>query len=141
ANVMVAHTTRMLDSWQTDQPFDLTREMMALTLGIVTKTLFDADVSDDADAIGHAITLGLEKFNNKVSRRPMLPEWIPTAKNVERRDASALMETTIARIINDRRQSGEDKGDLLSMLLTANDEDGGRMTDKQIRDEAMTLFI
>jgi cytochrome P450 len=142
ASVMVDHTTRMLDGWQPDETRDVHREMMKLTLGIVSKTLFDADVSSTADAIGEAITIGLHATEERVRSPFSLPEWLPTGKNKERRQAGALIDNTIMGIIAERRASGEDKGDLLSMLLLAADEDDGdQMTNRQVRDEAITLFI
>lgn len=140
--VMVDHTLRMMDEWQPGQERDIHSEMMKLTLGIVSKTLFDAEVSAEAEAIGEAITVGIHTVNERTTQPFHLPDWIPTRKNRRRRQAADLMERTIMRIINERRASGEDKGDLLSMLLLAVDEDsGGQMTRKQARDEAMTLFI
>lgn len=142
ADVMVDYTQRMLATWEAGEQRDISHEMMELTMQIVAKVLFDADVSGDAEAIGKAITIGIETVSERVGRPLHLPEWVPTAKNRARRQASALLDTTIMQIINDRRASGEDRGDLLSMLLLAVDEhDGGQMTNKQVRDEAMTLFI
>jgi cytochrome P450 len=140
--VMIEHTERMLDRWRPDLTLDIHREMMKLTLGIVSKTLFDADVSDEADEIGEAITVGLKAAEERTRALVTVPDWIPTAKNRQRHKADRLMSGIIMRFISDRRALGEDKGDLLSMLLMAVDEDdGGQMTNKQVRDEVTTLFI
>lgn len=142
ADVMVDYTLRKLETWAAGSEVDAAHEMMELTMEIVAKALFDADVSGDANAIGQAITVGIETVSERIVHPLHLPEWIPTRKNRERQRAAEVLETTIMRIINERRASGEDKGDLLSMLLLAVDEqDGGQMTNKQVRDEAMTLFI
>lgn len=142
ADVMVQYTDEMLADWQDGEQLDIAHEMMLLTMRIVAKTLFDADISDEADAIGAAITTGLEATMKRISRPLQLMNKLPTATNRKRQAALNLIESTIMRIINERRASGEDKGDLLSMLLMAVDEeDGGQMTNKQVRDEAMTLFI
>jgi len=108
---------------------------------IVAKTLFDADVNE-ADNIGAAITIGIETVAKRITQPLYLPDWVPTRANRQRLQAGHVLEETIMDIIETRRKSGEDKGDLLSMLLMAVDEDdGGTMTNKQVRDEAMTLFI
>ena len=142
ADVMVDYTGRMLDDWQNGAVYDLHEAMMKLTMQIVAKTLFDADVSKEADAIGQAITIGVETAGERITRAFQLPDWLPTAGNRQRRRSAQLLEETIMGMIDERRASGEDKGDLLSMLLLAQDEDDGRMmTDQQVRDEATTLFI
>ncbi len=141
-SVMVDHTLRMLDGWQPGEVRDIHREMMRLTMGIVCKALFDADVSSDADDIGDAITVGLHAVNEQAMALFTLPDWVPTAKNRQWRHADKVMKTAVLNIIDDRRASGEDKGDLLSMLLLSRDEDDGQqMTDQQVHDEAITLFI
>jgi cytochrome P450 len=142
AQTMVEYALGMLGGWRHEQTRDIDQEMMRLTMGIVAKTLFDADVSSDADEIGRAMTviqqIANQQFNSVI---PPLPEWIPTWQNRRERQAVEALDRVLARIINERRASGEDKGDLLSMLLLAEDENGERMTDGQVRDEAMTLFL
>ncbi|MBZ0285804.1 MAG: cytochrome P450 [Anaerolineae bacterium] len=141
-DVMVDYSAQMLEGWHTDDQLDVAHEMMKLTMRIVAKTLFDADVSGDADSIGEAITMGIETVGRRITQPIHLPDWLPTPQNRERKQAAALLEQTITRMIDERRASGEDKGDLLSMLLMAVDEEqGGGMSNKQVRDEAMTLFI
>ena len=128
--------------WQAGVEMDVSQEMARLTLAIVARTLFSVDVSSEADEIGEALTEVLGLFDTV-----LLPfsEWLeklplPKVRRFER--ARARLDETIYRIIAERRASGEDRGDLLSMLLLAQDEDtGGRMTDKQVRDEALTLFL
>jgi cytochrome P450 len=141
ADVMVDYTTQMLDQWESGQSHDMHHEMMRLTMQIVAKTLFDADVSSDTDAIGQAVSIGIETTSERITKPLALPEWIPTSRNVERRKAANLVTKTILNIINSRRESGKDTGDLLSILLMGQDEHGEGMTDKQIYDEVVTLFI
>jgi cytochrome P450 len=142
AQVMVDHTLRMLGGWCSGEQHDIHHDMMELTMQIVARTLFGSDVSADASALGKAITLGIETISQRITQPLHLPDWLPTPRNNERRAASRLIEATITGMIDQRRASGEDTGDLLSMLLLAVDEDdGGQMTNKQVRDEAMTLFI
>jgi cytochrome P450 len=84
----------------------------------------------------------LRSFTARVNRFIRLPDFIPTLGNIRLRRAVKRLDSIIFEIIARRRATGEDRGDLLSMLLNAQDEDGGdRMTDRQLRDEAMTLFM
>lgn len=122
---------------------DIAREMPQLTLTIVAKTLFSADVASDAPEIGAAMTSVLEMFDllllpfsDFLHKLPL-----PSVRRFEK--ARTLLDGTIYGLIEARRKSGVDTGDLLSMLLLAQDEaeDGTGMTDEQVRDEAITLFI
>ena len=141
ADTIVEYGQLMVQSWQDDEQFDMHEAMMTVTMQIIAKVLFDADVSQDAHNIGEAITVGIEAAMHKITNVVTAPEWIPTPRN--RRSASAfnLLDQTIDDIIANRRQTMEDKGDLLSMLLLSESDDGKTMSDKQIRDEAMTLFL
>lgn len=140
-DVMVAYTDRMLDSWHTGQTLWLDREMMKLTLGIVCKTLFDADVSEEADRIGDLVNEVLEFANETIADPFPLPEWVPTPRRQKLKAAMTELDAIIQRIIDARRQSNADRGDLLSMLLSARDDNDQGMSDKQLRDEVMTLFL
>jgi cytochrome P450 len=141
ADVMVDYTAQMLDRWESGQQQDMHHEMMRLTMQIVAKTLFDTDVASDMDAIGQAISIGIEAASERITKPLSLPEWIPTQRNIERRKAAEVVAKTVLNMIDARRESGEDRGDLLSMLLMGQDENGEGMTDKQVYDEVVTLFI
>ncbi|MBX3085112.1 MAG: cytochrome P450 [Anaerolineae bacterium] len=138
-DVMVDHTLRMLERWQGQPTVNIDREMNRLTLGIVAKTLFDADVSDDADEIGTIITRAIHVASAQVTKAGLF-NWLPTRAKREREEGIAKLNSVIYGFIEERRRSGVDKGDLLSMLLLSVDEQGG-MSTRQARDEAMTLFI
>src|SRR4029453_5160168 len=119
-----------------------TVEMMALTQAIVAKTLFDADVSGDAHEAGQAAEILMHDFGVRLQSFRVVPHWIPTPGNLRSRRALRLLDQPILRIIHARRASGEDRGDLLSILVHAQDaDDGTRMTATQVRDEVMTLFM
>jgi cytochrome P450 len=139
---MVELAEETSDNWRDRETLDIDREMMHLTLRIVGKTLFSANVEDDADAVGKAMTSMTTLFNFL-----LLPfsEWLqklPLPHSKRFKSARGTLDSVIYAIINDRRRSGENKGDLLSMLLNAQDEDDGSvMTDEQVRDEALTLFL
>ena len=141
ASAMVQCTARTREQWTDGAELDMSREMMHLTLSVVAKTLFSADVTSEADNIGGALTQVMFLFD-----LVMMPfsEWIeklplPSIRRFYK--ARDFLDKTIYGIIAERRASKEDKGDLLSMLLLAQDEDNSVMSDQQIRDEALTLFL
>jgi len=142
AETMVDFARRYLASWQDRESYDIHRDMMRLTLFIAARTLFSADVTHDADVVGEAMEVSLNVFRQRLGRIIPIPESWPTPANRRADRAARLLDDIIYRIIDQRRESGgEDAGDLLSMLMQAEDEDGTRMTPKQLRDEAMTLFL
>jgi cytochrome P450 len=116
---------------------------MAITRDIVAKTLFDADVSDDARVIGDAAHFLTEYFGKRLgSLLQLVPAWVPTPANLRLRRAVRGLDEVVYRMIADRRRTPGDRVDLLSILLQAQDaDDGSRMTDRQVRDEVMTLFL
>jgi cytochrome P450 len=140
--VMVEHAERMLARWRPGETREVLAEMMRLTLGIAAKTLFDADVDGQASTVGAALAVAQTHFIERFNSLVRLPLSIPTPGNLRVRRAARRLDEIIYGFIHQRRESGEDKGDLLSMLLHARDEsDRTGMTDKQLRDEAMTLFL
>ena len=140
---MVAFTERMLGDWQGGEVCDVHREMMRLTLEIVAKTLLDADIADAAEGVGDALGEIMEHFSDQGSGSllRMLPESVPTPGNLRYRRAVRRLDGIIYAIIDERRRSGADTGDLLSMLLHAEDESGNKMDPKQLRDEVMTIVL
>jgi cytochrome P450 len=140
--IMVDAAERMLGDWADGQNRDAQDEMMRLTLQVVAKCLFDADVSGDAAEASAAMETVLRSFTARVNHLIKFPIAVPTPSNVRFARARRRLDRIIFEVIARRRASGEDRGDLLSMLLHARDEgDGRRMTDRQLRDEAMTLFM
>ncbi len=143
---MTDATLRQLEHWREfagrGTPFDVASEMMRLTLTIVAQTLLGADVRHEADAVGEAVTAGLEYAVTKMGSYVDWPVQIPLPLHRRFTRARATLDRIVYRIITDRRQSGTDTGDLLSMLLRARDaETGATMTDRQVRDEVMTTFL
>jgi cytochrome P450 len=139
---MVEHADRLRRGWVDGATLDIAREMNRLTLNIVGKTLFDADVESHAIAVGEALTGVMDTFWVMMLPFADVLERLPVPKLRRARLARGRLDAIIYRMIADRRASGRDHGDLLSMLLTAQDEDdGGVMTDRQVRDEAMTIFL
>lgn len=143
AEVMVGKAERARQRWSDGQTVDVTHEMMRLTLAVVAATLFDADVEDDADSIGAALTELMVMF--PILLHPLAPLILrlPFMPQVRRfRRSLSRLDRTIYAIIDEHRRSG-DRGDLLSMLMAATDVegDGAGMSDRQLRDEAMTIFL
>jgi cytochrome P450 len=141
--VMTDYAARTASRWRDGETLDISQEMMRLTLAIVGKTLFDTDVEAEADEIGAALTSVMELFDFLLLPFSELLEKFPLPHVRRFQKAKERLDATIYRIIEERRRSREDRGDLLSMLLSARDEegDGGQMTDLQVRDEVMTLFL
>lgn len=142
AETMIDYGERVSNEWRAGETHDIAEEMMRLTLYIVAKTLFGANVEDEADEVGEAMTTMINMFNYLLLPFSELLEKLPIPQARRFNRAKETIDAIIYKIINERRKSGEDAGDLLSMLLLAQDEDdGGRMTDEQVRDEALTLFL
>jgi cytochrome P450 len=145
AETIVGYAARMRDRWQPGEPgeMDVAREMMRLTLAIAGKTLFDADVEEEADEIGEALTTTLAMFDRVTLPFSQFFERFPIPAVKRFQQAKDRLDATIYRMIDERRAGGEDRGDLLSILMAARDEegDGTGMTDEQLRDEAMTIFL
>jgi cytochrome P450 len=139
--VMTDFTERMLDRWRDDETLDVHAEMMRTTLEIVTKALFGAEVTaQDTAKVGEALEIMLERFVDRISLLRFLQQ-LPLPKNLRFRNALATLDSIIYRIIEARRRDGVTGDDLLSMLLAAQDDDGSSMSDRQVRDETVTLFL
>jgi cytochrome P450 len=143
ATTMTEYAARLRDRWQPGEKRDIAQDMMSLTLAIVAKTLFDADVEAEAKEIGQALSEILEIFSTFSSPLTDLIDKLPLPKNLRAKKGKQRLDETIYRIIEEHRNSNEDRGDLLSMLLLAQDEEegSGGMSDDQLRDEVMTLFL
>ncbi|MGI8639947.1 MAG: cytochrome P450 [Pyrinomonadaceae bacterium] len=143
AEAMTDYAAKMADEWQNGDVRDIDREMMHLTLQIVGKTLFSANVEDEANEVGAALTAIIELFNYLLLPFSELLEKLPIPHARRFNRAKETLDKVIYGIINERRKSGEDKGDLLSMLLFAQDEEGSGegMSNEQVRDECLTLFL
>ena len=142
--VMVELGERLASRWRDGETRDVALEMTRLTLAIVGRTLFDADVESESDEIGAALTTSIELFSSTLT----LPffqvlDRLPLPGNRRFERAKARIDATINRMIAERRREPRGRTDLLSLLIAASDPEGGggRMTDAQVRDEAVTLFL
>lgn len=143
AQTMAEYARRRGEQWKAGETRDMAQEMMSLTLAIVAKTLFDADVETESKEIGQALGEVLEMFSTFSSPLTEVLDKLPLPRNRRVRQAKMRLDETIYRIIEERRATSVDRGDLLSMLMMAQDTegDGGGMSDEQLRDEVMTLFL
>jgi cytochrome P450 len=141
--VMVDYTNRLLKTWNEGEVRDVHEDMMHVTLEVVAKTLFGTDLATEVEQVGQAMQISIEYFETRNTNFFLyfIPDWVPLPHNLRYQKAVQQFDNLIYRIIQQKRVSGEDKGDLLSMLLHIQDEDGTRMTDKQLRDEIITLLI
>ena len=140
-DVMVEYASRMISVWNKNEVRDIHRDMMRLTLEIVVKTLFNADVSRDADKVGRILSQMVKPFAAQATLKWIFDNRLPTPTHRRFNAAAREIDDIVYRIIAERRSNSFDQGDLLSMLLAAHDEDGSGMTDRQLRDEVMTLFL
>jgi cytochrome P450 len=147
ADGMIDATTQMLDRWQplaaAGQAIAIGPEMSRLALAIASRTLFDRDVSHEADAVGSAFAVAnryLEWRLNRPFTSP--PHWLPTLANRRFHEAVRVLNRIVMDLVRQRRQEGRDHGDLLSILLQARDEETGEgMTDDQLRSQVLTFLL
>lgn len=138
--IMVAETKAQLARWRHGQRIDLSHEMMEMTLAIAGRTMFGADVREDAALVADGIDLAMRaQVANLRSPLQLGYEW-PLPRHLQMRRAVKMLDTVVYRLIAEGRARGTDRGDVLSILLLSRDEDGG-LTDQQVRDEAMTLLL
>jgi cytochrome P450 len=138
---MVDETQHELASWNDGATIDLAEAMTRLTLGIAARTLFGANVAGDADEVRAALSTVMELFPRFLSPLSELLDRLPVPQTRRFEAARARLDAVIYRLIAERRASGRDTGDLLSTLLLARDVEAGSMSDQQVRDEAMTIFL
>jgi cytochrome P450 len=149
AAVMTSAIEQAASSWKPGEVRNVHEDMMAVTLKIVAETLFGADVSADAGRIGQIISELMEQFGRilGLAARYQPPAWVPTRTNRQFQASARKVDQVILGIIDAHRRkqsrepAAEAGDDLLSLLIRARDEDGGSMSDAQVRDEAVTLFL
>jgi cytochrome P450 len=149
AGEMVAAGQKLLARWEElyapGDVFDVHEEMMRVTLDVINRTMFGADVTGEAGRVGAAMTV-LTRYAFAQAGNPFsVPPWVPTRRNQEFHRALETIDSLVLGLIRARqsaRDSGEQpRGDLLDMLLDAEDvETGERMTDQQVLDEVKTVF-
>jgi cytochrome P450 len=140
-DVMTAAAQDMLGRWQAGTEVDVLSEMMAVTLRIASKVLFGGDAGDAARDVAEALHIAQQCFIARFNATIPWPPSVPIPRHVRLWKAVRRLDEIVYGFIKQRRASAESCDDLLSRLLQAQEADGHRMTDKQVRDEAMTLFL
>ena len=140
AEVMAVRAAQAATRMAAQGQVDLADETMRVTLEIVGKTLFDAEVGGDAADVNAALTQAMECMLRTMTANIPIPPAIPTPTNLAYMRAVRRLDRLIYRMIRERRASGVARQDVLSTLLEVED-DGQRLDDRQVRDEAMTLFL
>ena len=137
--IMTEYTLDRLEGWRDGETRDVRGEMTSITFRIVAKTLFDAEVADDAAEIAEAFDTGIEEIARRIRRPVLIPDRVPTPGNLRYRRAVNRMDRLVYRIVEEHRD-GRDRGDLLSALMEVRDEDGP-MSENQLRDETITMLL
>jgi cytochrome P450 len=143
---MARATEAMADEWEAiaerGETIDVAREMMRLTLEIASTTLFSVSTRGSADKVGSALSVALREAVRRTFAIVEVPLRVPTPRNVAYREAMRALDSVVYGIIAERRKTPGGDDDLLSMLIETRDEATGEaMTDAQLRDEVMTLFL
>jgi len=140
--IMVHETREQLARWSPGDRIDLADEMMEMTLAIAGRTLFGVDVRRDASVVARALELAMHAvFDNMTSLVRLGYRW-PLPRHLRMKRAVRMLDQVVYRLVAEGRAHATDRGDVLSMLLLARDEDdGSALTDRQVRDEVMTLLL
>ncbi|MBU6399874.1 MAG: cytochrome P450 [Verrucomicrobia bacterium] len=139
--VIAQYTREMLSGWQTGAVRDVHDDVLKLTTRVVVKTLFNAEVPPSIRQLGEASAVVLEQFTRQWSAWRLLWAWFPTAGTRRFEGVMRELDAFIFDLIREGRDTRQDHGDLLSMLLKVRDESGNGMSDRQLRDELVTLMV
>jgi cytochrome P450 len=143
-DLMVERAAHLRDGWKAGEAIDIASQMMQLALQVVARTLFNTDVTEDVLQINDQVNVIMELYNFLIAlpRAEAYLNW-PIPGLIRFRRARARLDKVVQRMIAEHRADGVDRGDLLSMLLASRDEesDHSGMTDEQVRDEVLTIFL
>ncbi|WP_040911305.1 cytochrome P450 [Leptospira broomii] len=138
--VMANETDKMLETWKPKSSIDVSKEMMHLTFAIVGRTLFKTEVTSYANRIESALTIALEITTKRIKKLIPPPFNWPTPGNIKLKKAVQEMHSVVEELIEERKKTPSN--DIISMLLEVKDEETGeRMSETQVRDEAITLLL
>lgn len=142
AQAISEETEATISRWKIGEPLDAAHEMLRLTLHVVGRTMFHTEVAGDVEAVSDAFTRASRAMMSLISSPLPIPPQLPTQRGFALKAAVRELDKIVYRVIAERRAGGEDPGDVLSMLLNAKDEETGEgMSDLELRDEIMTLFL
>ena len=143
-SMMVERAAAVREEWQPGREFDAAAEMMRLTLQVVARTLFNTDVTGDVQRINDEVNVIMDLYNFLIALpRAEALLYLPVPGLMRFRKARRRLDAVVHRMIEQHRSDGIDRGDLLSMLMRSRDEEGdqSRMSDEQLRDEVLTIFL
>lgn len=140
---MVSVAERVMATWRDGETRDIYKDASRIGMNIAAKTLFDVDIeAAEGEQLGHALSAVMDGVVRRINSPLPLPDYVPTPTMLRLRRAVGRLDKLIYRAIAERRARPSQREDLLSLLLAVRDEDDGKgMTDRQLRDEAMTLFV
>jgi len=141
AKTMAEATSERLASWRAGSVLDVHEEMMQLTRDIVCRTLFGTQAGPEMQAVNETLAAALDRFAEPLYTLVPSLEKLPLPLSRRYRKAVRTLDGVVYELIKKRRCEGRSDADLLSMLLAARDEDGSHMSDEQVRDEVMTIFL
>lgn len=137
--IMVRRTAERLDGWKDGETIELSDEMQRITLEVVCEALFGVGIEERAPIVADALDHFMTQFEKLFTAAVPLPLWFPTPGNIRAYRAMRKLDAVLFEIVAEgrARNGGED---LLSRLLGATDDEGG-MSDKQLRDELITMVL
>ncbi|MEU9997346.1 cytochrome P450 [Streptomyces sp. NPDC050848] len=142
AATMAECAIALADRWGDGERVDIKKEMAALTQLIAVRTIFGVDTAADAEAIGRAMDVAQKEIGAEFSGiGALLPDWVPTPGRARIKRATAVIDAEVGRVVARHRDGDTERPDLLSRLLAAQDEIGAHLSDQEIRDETVTLYI
>ena len=140
---MVREAEAFVSGWHDGEVRDVHRDMAALTLSIVARTLLDSRLDErDIEAVRRSVTILTDHFDSRFNGLAyFIPDWLPTPGNVRMRLAARRLDRIVYRLIAIRRATDSRGNDAISMLLEASSGEAHPLTDRELRDEVMTLFM
>ncbi|MEU9705896.1 cytochrome P450 [Streptomyces sp. NPDC047981] len=142
AATMAECAIALADRWSDGERIDIKKEMATLTQLIAVRTIFGVDTAADAEAIGRAMDVAQKEIGAEFSGiGALLPDWVPTPGRARIKRAAAVIDAEVGRVVARHRGGDTERPDLLSRLLAAQDETGAHLSDQEIRDETVTLYI
>jgi cytochrome P450 len=139
--IMADETYRVLERWRGGEVRELREEMMRLTFSIVARSLFNTDTTSDADNVHAALKRALPAVLNSTMLSRVSPVPLPPLYGRSTRAAIGELHDLVRAIVQRRRREGDDRGDLLSMLLATRDEDGSALSDEEVCAETLTILL
>lgn len=139
---MIDVAGQYVQKWKHGMETEITEEMMNITLGVISKTMFSMNLDEGYELVGESVERVMKLAIKRMRRAIPIPLWFPAKSNTEYKQAAKVLDDVLFNIINGRRREDIQKEDLLGMIMRARDDENGTgMTDKQIRDELMTIFL